>query len=195
MKPYHLCYLTLLAALFTFGKCNKNSDLDNNTPFKIKIEGFLIMDFSGNPITHWGEPDNDWKVRNTLSSTEMNLFKTPTTEELLNTTQATIDTILWAYPNPLVTSQAYAVKTSDSVLLQMVIVDSSLAVLKRNSIKIKGSPSPATLLLDFSDRTLFPDRKAFRVYFSFSGANKPNYKSGYGDIKICDNAIFVNQCF
>lgn len=195
MKPSHLCFLTLFAAIFTFGKCNKDKDLDDNIPFSIKIEGFLIMDFSGNSITHWGEPDNDWKVQNTLSANEMALFNVPTAVELLNTTQATIDTIVWAYPNPINASQQYAVKTSDSVHLQMIIVDSSLTVLKRNSLKIKGNPSFATFLLDFSDRTTFPDRKAFRVYFSFSGANKPNYRSGYGDIKICDNAILVNQCF
>jgi hypothetical protein len=32
---------------------------------------------------------------------------------------------------------------------------------------------------------------AFRVYFSLSVQGKPDYKVGYGDIRICDD----NNCF
>jgi hypothetical protein len=159
------------------------------------IEGFDILDQVGNEITHVGPTDNDWTFGATLSAAEMALFDFPVPENLSNTTQATLSPKFAVYPNPAGLQQNCTFSASDSVLLRIVVVNSSLKVLTKGAIKFKGA---YTVQLDYSaDSQSFPDGASLRIYYSVSAASKLNYKVGYGDIKMCYNSTPGNymDCF
>ena len=149
----------------------------------ISIQGFRILDAVGNPLADVGTSNDDWVTYNTLDDRIMNLFNFNTTLTLDNTVEATVNTPIAAYPNPFANLQYYAFGVSDSVLLKAVVVNESLYVLEKVSHKFKGYYA---FTIDYSDRTKFPNRSSFRVYYSFSAAGKPNFKVGYGDIRICE---------
>ena len=130
-----------------------------------------------------GSSADDWIVYDRLDDRVMSLFNFNTSLGLDNTTEATIVTPAVAYPNPFTNLQYYAFRASDSVLLKTVVVNESLNVLQQVAYKFKGN---FTFAIDYSNRTKFPDRSSFRIYYSFSAAGKPNFKVGYGDIRICE---------
>jgi hypothetical protein len=187
MKPFYFSVVMLSFCIVLITACKKSSG-DN-----IQISGFRLLDVSGNFVGWQGAQDNDWTFNNTLTDRELSLFNFSTDVTLDNTVEATITgNGIVAYPNPFISQQLYHVIASDSVLLKLVVVDSHLQVLVKTAMKVKGSNSFA---INYSDQSVYPDKSALRVYYSFSAQNKPNYKTGYGDIKICRQASNVDDCF
>jgi hypothetical protein len=185
--------VTFMSAFFILmmaAACKKNSD-----KAAIVIDGFQMTDFSGNNIGYHGPRDNDWTFNNTLSDREMALFDfLPDGVNLNNTVEATISGSFAAYPNPCANTQAYDAYASDSVLMKVVVVNNKLEVLTKLALKRKGSMG---FYIDYSDALLYPNKSSLRVYYSFSAQNKPNYKAGYGDIRICRVQLPISDpsCF
>jgi len=165
--------------------CKKSDDSG-----KITIDGFYITDAVGNHVGHHGPFDEDWTFGKEATAEELALFNFPVTVTLDNTTEAAINGQLVAYPNPVSSLQAYHGNVSDSVVFRLVVVNDNLQVLFKTAVKVKGT---FDFQVSYSDRTTFPDKSSLRVYYSVSALNKPNYKTGYGDIKICDNTS--GNCF
>lgn len=184
----------LITALFTLiiaAACKKDNDKG------IVIEGFKLKDGSGNDIGYYGPADNDWTFKNTLSDREMALFDfLPADVNLNNTVEANIrDNGVFAYPNPCAYTQYYYANATDSVLMKIVVVNNDLNVLTKTALKGKGAMQFA--INYYSDTLLYPNKSSLRLYYSFSAQNKPNYKAGYGDLKICRAAapFDVSLCF
>lgn len=176
-KP--VIFISALFVLLFAAACEKDKDEK-----VIVITGFDLVDQSGNDMGHYGQTDNDWTFNNTLSDRELALFDfLPNNINLNNTVETAISgNGLVAYPNPCAYNQYYHANASDSVLMKIVVVNDKLNVLTKTAVKFKGSKS---LIIDYSDSTTYTNKSSLRVYYSFSGQNKPNYKAGYGDIKIC----------
>jgi hypothetical protein len=188
-KP--VIFISTLFVLMFAAACKKDKD-----DKAIDIAGFELKDGSGNEFGHYGQDDNDWTFNNTLSDREIALFDfLPDNVNLNNTVETAISgNGVVAYPNPCTYNQYYHASVSDSVLLKIVVVNDKLNVLTKTALKFKGTRS---LALDYSDSTLYPNRSSLRVYYSFSAQNKPNYKAGYGDIKICRStgSTTLDTCF
>ena len=188
-KP--VIFISTLFVLMFVAACKKDKD-----DKAIDIAGFELKDASGNEFGHYGQDDNDWTFNNTLSDREMALFDfLPDNVNLNNTVEAAISgNGVVAYPNPCSYNQYYHANVSDSVLMKIVVVNNKLNVLTKTAVKFKGTKS---LSIDYSDSTLYPNRSSLRVYYSFSAQNKPNYKVGYGDIKICrsSGSMTLDTCF
>jgi hypothetical protein len=188
-KP--VIFISTLFVLMFAAACKKDKD-----DKAIDIAGFELKDGSGNEFGHYGQDDNDWTFNNTLSDREMALFDfLPDNVNLNNTVETAISgNGLVAYPNPCTYNQYYHANVSDTVLMKIVVVNDKLNVLTKTAVKFKGTKS---LAIDYSDSTLYPNRSSLRVYYSFSAQNKPNYKAGYGDIKICRStgSTTLDTCF
>jgi hypothetical protein len=180
MKPLTRAVI-LITALFIFiaAACKKDNDK------AIVIEGFKLKDAAGNDMGYYGRADNDWTFKNTLSDREMALFDfLPAGMSLNNTVEANImyNGII-AYPNPCAYTQSYHVSASDSVLMKVVVVNDDLNVLSKTALIVKNTM--VYTINYYDDTLLYPNKSSLRLYYSFSAQNKPNYKAGYGDIKIC----------
>ena len=182
MKSINLT-LILIFLTCSFFKCNKAIDT------VIVIQGFRTTDYNGNFLGQVGPADQDWTFMTNLSPAEMALFNFDGPS--LDNTVVSVPQNVVAYPNPASTQQLYLFSPPDSAVVKIVIVDANLKIAQKNALKIKGS-SPAAL--DLSNRTTFPNHSSWRVYYSFSARNTPNFKVGYGDIRICDGGT-VSDCF
>jgi hypothetical protein len=178
-------YLTLILIFLacSFFVCKKAVDT------VIVIQGFRTTDFNGNFLGQVGPADHDWTSMTNLSPAEMALFNFDGPS--LDNTVVTTPQNLMAYPNPANTQQIYYLSVPDSAVVKIVIVDANLKIAKKTAFKIKG-PSPFDF--NFSDRTQFPDHTSWRVYYSFSAKNNPNFMMGYGDIRICSSSA-ISDCF
>ena len=165
----------------------------DNLADPIDIKGFKIVDALGNPIGEVGSSSDDWILYNSFDPPFMNFFNFNSGHSLDNTTEATIHAPV-GYPNPFAGLQYYSFNASDSVLLKVVVIDQYRVLLKQVGYKFKGN---FTISIDYSDRSVYPNLYAMRVYYSFSAAGKPNFKVGYGDIKVCDASAGGNytSCF
>ena len=169
--------ICISALTLLFAACKK----DKGPAFS--FDGFDIMDTAGIKVDHIGPADNDWTFNSPLTDAEIALFDFPVSEDLLNTSEAVLSSRMLVYPNPAPLVQNLEINASDSVLLKLVVADGNLKVLTKGAIKFAGD---LAVTLDYSsDSHLFPDGAALRFYYSFSALNKPNFKMGYGDIKIC----------
>jgi hypothetical protein len=186
-------FILAVFILIIAAACKKDSD-----KAAIHIDGFKLKDYNANDIGYYGPVDNDWTFKNTLSDREMALFDfLPADVNLNNTVEAAIwGNSIIAYPNPFAYSQYYGATASDSVLMKVVVVNDKLNVLTRKTFKGKGY---IPFAIDYnSDTLLYPNKSSLRMYYSFSAQNKPNYKVGYGDLKICRVDIptnNINSCF
>jgi hypothetical protein len=176
-KP--VVFIPALFIVMIAAACKKDSDK------AVVIEGFKLKDGNANDIGFYGAADNDWTFKNTLSDRETALFDfLPADVNLNNTVEATIMyNSVFAYPNPCAYSQNYEAYPSDSVLMKVVVVNDKLDVLTKSALKGKGLIRIVTNY--YGDTLLYPNKSSLRLYYSFSAQNKPNYKAGYGDIKIC----------
>lgn len=79
--------------------------------------------------------------------------------------------------------------TSDTVVVNLEIVDEQMNTLVSVAGRGKGR-----LHFNFSLQNvqLKNVNTSYRVYYSFSAAGKPNFKVGYGDIRICKS---LTDCF
>ena len=172
----HLLWLACIV-LFSAMKCSK--DIPG-----IVINGFLLTDAQGNNMGQVGNASDDWQLWDKLSDTEMALFNFGT-DDLENTVETVVRPVM-AFPNPVGTVQYLQAGANDIVLVKMVIVDSDLKVLKQISFR---NTSYSAVAVNLADRTIFMNKASLRVYYSYSAKGKPNFKVGYGDIKICDDAL------
>ena len=178
--------LMLLLVVLSSGSCKK----DKKPAPVIQITGFALVDNFGNYIGQVGDDRDDWQLHTSLSAKEMALFDFNTNYTLDNTLESTqID--FEPYPNPFANTQSYSARSTDSVLIKVVVVNEYLDVLLRSSIKGKTAMN---FVFDYSDRSKFPNKSSMRVYYSFSAKDKPNFKMGYGDIKVCDDTDYM-KCF
>lgn len=175
-----------LLLLFILAACRKHKD-------EIDISGFLLTDDNGVVIGQNGAIDNDWTFNNTLSGAELALFDFTATDTIERTTEADLRGPVAVYPNPCSYHQSYIFSTTAPVLLKMVVVNSKLDILQKYSTKLYAGLS--VVQFSYGDSTTYPDKLAMRVYYSFSAKDKPNYKAGYGDIKICRNSNSYPFCF
>jgi hypothetical protein len=188
-KP--VIFISTLFVLMFAAACKKDKD-DN----AIVIAGFELKDASGNDFGHYGPEDNDWTFNNTLSDREIALFDfLPDNVNLNNTVETAISgNGIVVFPNPCTYNQYYHANVSDSVLMKIVVVNDKLKVFTKTAVKFKGTKM---LAIDYSDDSQYPNGTLLRVYYSFSAQNKPNYKAGYGDIKICKGTgnTTLDACF
>lgn len=188
-KP--VIFISTFFVLMFAAACKKDKD-----DKVILITGFELKDASGNDFGHYGPEDNDWTFNNTLSDRELALFDfTPDGVNLDNTVETTISGKAFvAFPNPCTYNQYYYATASDLVLMKIVVVNDKLNVLTKTAVKFRGTQA---LIIDYSDSTVYPNKSSLRVYYSFSAQNKPNYKAGYGDIKICKGTggTTLDSCF
>ena len=70
-------------------------------------------------------------------------------------------------------------------------VDAGLHVVTKQAFKTKGS---GIIQLSLSNRAQYPNHASFRAYYSYSAKDHPDYKVGYGDIRICDSTALAD-CF
>lgn len=193
MKPIKFPFI--LAVLCFFAVTCKKSD--TNTPNNaITVQGFFLTDYNGNFLGWHGQPDSDWLFRPNLSSAEMNLFNFDTRLSLDNTVITTIPNNVLAYPNPAGPAQMYLFSCTDSNVIKLVIVDSNLRVLTKTALKWGSGSQRGSkpVQINLNDRTIFPNRSSCRAYFSYSAKDHPDYKVGYGDVRICDGTS-VSGCF
>jgi hypothetical protein len=185
MKP--IKYSFILAVLCCSFLACKKSDNKNTPHSAITIQGFYLTDYNGNFLGWNGPADSDWLFRPGLSAAELALFNFDTQLSLDNTTMTTVPSTVIAYPNPASVAQIYYFSSNDSNVIKLVIVDSNLNVLTKTAFKwgsgsqLGGKP----VQINLNDKTLFPDHSSRRAYFSYSAKDHPDYKAGYGDIRIC----------
>lgn len=187
--PFILAFLC-----FFLAACKKS---DSTPPHSaITIQGFFLTDWNGNFLGWHGQPDSDWHFMPNLSAAEMSLFNFNTGLSLDNTMVTTIPGNVVVYPNPASTDQMYYFTCNDSNVIKLVIVDSNLRVLTKTAIKWGSGGQRGGIPVDmhFSDKTLFPDHSSRRAYFSYSAKGYPDYKVGFGDIRICSGTS-VSGCF
>lgn len=183
-----LIFIFLAIVFITFISCG---DKETAKP-SIKIENFLITDYLGNAIGVYQRQDSDWTFLNKLNASELELFNFNTPYNLDNTAAADVGAGIIAFPNPCTTTQQYFFSAADSVLMKVVIVDERLTPLLRTSVKSKGGTKLTVKL----DSTVFTLGNAYRVYYSFSAKGAENFKTGFGDIKICDSPTWdFFSCF
>jgi len=189
MKLLKISFAPFLGCLILVIACHKSGH-EGQTSAAINIQGFELVDFSGNLIGWQGTPDSDWLVRPHLSTAEMAVLNFNTNLSLTNTAVDTIQGVL-AYPNPAWNEQLFYCRVGDSNVVKIVYVDSMLRVLKDTAVKGKGTVLVPMLLMD---KTLFPDHSSRRVYFSLSAEGHPDYAVGYGDVRICSQTS-TTDCF
>lgn len=166
--------------------CKKNSD-----PL-ISINGFVVTDHFGNIIANIGSVEDDWKTGplSSLPTKEQELLNDDDSLPPLNTVVSNVS-IVPAYPNPASLETRFTCSSSDSVVLRMLIVDENATVFQQYFIRMKGI---ITLAIDLSDRSKYPLGKSLRCIYAFSAAGNQNFKTGHGDIKVCDQSNYAN-CF
>ncbi|HEX7847648.1 MAG TPA: hypothetical protein VF476_17730 [Chitinophagaceae bacterium] len=187
MKRTTWLQLSLLAFLFT--SCEKGFEEIE----RIKIEGFLLTDEYGTITGSVGNTEDDWIMFNwtRLTSLEQSFLSFPDNVGLENTSATEVRNPV-AFPNPFQYQSAVYFYANDSVKLKVAIVDSHGFVWRNMATKIKGMQ---VLYFDFSNGDQFPSGLSLRYYYSFSAINQPNYKVGYGDIKVCRDNKDNSSCF
>jgi hypothetical protein len=180
--------LILLACLAMLLGCSKD-----DTP-GIKLDGFYMTDAAANHIGWHGPQDDDWVFKTSLPDRELAVLNFPLSNPaiLMGTTEGTVSAKLQAYPNPFINAQTYQLNSSTPVVLRLAVVDKNLNVLYKYSTQFQNDYN---LQYAFDDAT-YPVGGAYRVYFSVSAENKPNFKVGFGDIKKCSPAeANPHNCF
>ena len=181
MKLLKISFVPFLACVIVVFACHKSGHDQPTAAAAIKIQGFELIDFSGNFLGWEGTPDSDWLVRPSLSAAEMAVLSFNTNLSLINTAVDTISGVA-AFPNPAWNQQIFGCHLNDSGVIKIVYVDSMLRVLKDTAVKTQGY---VYVNLFLTDTTLFPNHSSRRIYFSFSANGHPDYAVGYGDVRMC----------
>lgn len=184
-------FLYLLICITVLTACKKEEDESEI----IRFEGFKLTDALGNSIGEVGNASDDWQVRNwsELSAKEQGFLNFSDNVNLDGTAVSTVYSPL-AFPNPMQYQSSIQFRTDDSVKVKFALVDSTGKVWKTGSEKFKGAK---VFYQDVSDPVSFPSKMSLRYYYSFSAASQPNFKAGYGDIKICrsNSPQWMQECY
>jgi hypothetical protein len=181
MKLLKISFVPFLTCVIVVFACHKSGHDKPTAAAAINIQGFELIDFSGNLVGWEGTPDSDWLIRPNLSAAEMAVLNFNTNLSLNNTIVDT-PSFIAAFPNPAWNQQDFYCYNADSTVIKIVYVDSMLRVLKDTAVKGKGT---VLVTMPLMDPTLFPDHSSRRIYFSFSANGHPDYLVGYGDVRIC----------
>lgn len=180
----------LLILLFTSGifSCKKAGKL---TP--LDISGVLYTDYLGNPIGTYGNTADDWQITASLSPPEMNLFNFPDSVDMNGTVQISNVKIFPAYPNPAKSYIGFVGQfglPSQTSKLKVVITDPFYNIALQDAILVNGTEQFFFSLANFA----YQKGGIYRIYYSLSSKDKPNYKVGYGDFQICPGNIPLPNC-
>ena len=185
-----LIVIILCLAVFGFS-CKKKAAQLTAKP----LEGVAYTDFLGNSITNYGDVSDDWTFTNNLTAREKALFDFPDDVDMTGTTEAAIPQIYPAYPNPAFSNIRFVGRFGTAAQLskiKIVITDGFLNVAYRDAILIDGGIQ--NIFLAVGNRSQFLQRGIYRIYYSLSAKDKPNYKMGYGDFQICPGFITTPNC-
>jgi hypothetical protein len=191
MNVTNYALLVIMVAGFA---CSDKDPLKND---EVKIEGFIIRDALGNQLAVVGDPGVDWTIGewSSLSAREQGFLSFSDNIDMNNTISTSLNAPL-TYPNPTgVGVNSYNMvlfHSADSVKVKLAIVNTSGVVLKTYAVKIKGITH---LSIDLTDTNKFPAGIKLRYYYSYSASGHPNFKAGYGDVKLCNDPVNWTQCF
>lgn len=148
--------------------------------------GISIVDDIGVPYGQCGKPEKNpaWtkKEKELLDfSTDLSLEGT----ENGNNAKSHI------YPIPTKNVLNISMQMDEKVLLKVVIVDDKLDVLYQSA---KIVDKKYSIYIDVSDRNKFKNGEIYRVYYSYSAENNPNFFKDAQNIAICDNSDGTCSC-
>jgi len=188
MRIFFFCVLICITVLTA---CKKEKDKSE----VIRIEGFELTDALGNSFGEVGNASDDWQIRNwsELSAIEQGFLNFSENVNTDGTISSMVHSPL-AFPNPVYNQSYIDFRADDSVKVKFALVDSTGKVWKTGFAKFKGAKQ---FILDVSDPGSFPSKMSLRYYYSFSAEGQPNFKAGYGDIKICraNNPQWLDECY
>ncbi|MBI2730555.1 MAG: hypothetical protein HYX40_07380 [Sphingobacteriales bacterium] len=187
----YLLSIAILFLVFLNLSCKKKKpEYATSTP----IAGFLYTDNLGNLITNYGDVSDDWKFTTNLNAAELGLFDFSDTINMANTVVLANPKILPAFPNPAKNYIAFSGQfgsISEYTKLKIVVTDPYLNVGFRYSLLVNGS---GYYFFNLIGNFAFQKNGIYRIYYSFSAKDKPNYKMGYGDFQICPGYIATSNC-
>jgi hypothetical protein len=99
-----------------------------------------------------------------------------------------------AYPNPAKSAISLAGlfgTGNQYTKLKIVVVDPFYNVAIRGAVLVHG---PTQVLLNLSGNFAYQKNGIYRIYYSLSALNNPNYKMGYGDFQICPGYLTTPNC-
>lgn len=168
--------LTFICVLFS------NCSNKDNDP-AVNIKGFMLTDGVGNPYGSNGNIADDWKLSDwsSLSPLEQSFLSF---SDNITITNGTVSTVYEPapYPNPFNNLSRLAIHSDDEVKFKIAVVDASGTIIKTDAMILDGY---GTWQGDFSDYGTESTKKSFRYYYSFSVNGHPNFKVGYGDVRLC----------
>lgn len=190
MKNALVKRIVLLYILFgaLHAGCKKKGTL---TP--LDISGILYTDRLGNPIGAYGDPTGDWGFSTNLTARELELFNFADSVNMSSTTVLLNPNITPAYPNPTKNYIGFAGTFGSSFQfskLKVVIVDPFFNVAYKDAILVSGSGVFYLSLVN----PIFQANGVYRIYYSLSAKDNPNYKVGYGDFQICPGTLANPNC-
>ena len=186
---FKIAIIILLTAMLGLS-CKKKSEQLTSKP----LEGILYTDNLGNPITAYGDVSDDWIFTTNLTAKEKALFDFEDGIDMTGTVEGSIPQIYPAYPNPANSYLGFVARfgtASEVCKLKIVITDGFLNIAYRDAILVSGTQ---VNFLTVANRAQFLPRGVYRVYYSLSAKDKPNYKMGYGDFQICPGYIPISNC-
>lgn len=190
-KLRHLVSIMILLFVFFNLSCKKKKAESATT---VPVGGLLYTDNFGNPIASYGDPSDDWGFTTNLNPAELNLFNFTDSLDMTGTVQFSNPKILPAYPNPAKSVIGFIGQfgsSSQTSKLKVVITDPFLNIALRDAIIVGGTPQ---VFFSVSNKQIFQSNGVYRIYYSLSAKDKPNYKMGYGDFQICPGYIPTPNC-
>lgn len=173
MKVKHFLFLFLLLIAVSCAKTDSKTD----NSIKIDVSRITETDNLGNPT---GTVDStDWKFDTNWSTSEQNLFTTPTSQQLDSALKATI-TISPMFPNPGHDVLNQYINSNKKTLMEIVFVDNQLSITKKLFVSIQALSGVNAFLLS-------PELKAnqnYRMYYAFYSKSDGIYLKGHGDISM-----------
>jgi hypothetical protein len=190
MKTLLLFSICILLCLAGCKKHNEDSGSSNNHIFK----GIVVTNEDGTAMGIWGTEDGDWGNDINWTTSEYGLLHFPDTISLDGTYIS--DTTGWnigpgiheqprnfvsAFPNPFADQSTLVFGNYGYLKLKVAIVDSYYHRLQSFSLKWTGH---LLKLIDLSDISKYPNG-VYRIFYSFSATNSPDFYKGHGDLLVC----------
>lgn len=190
----------ILSILICIGiySCKKNTDNQTNQVVH-NFTGIVVTDDIGQHVGTWGKDDGDWDSDTNWSQEESALLNFPDTIDLAGTFVK--DTSGWnigpgiheppqnivvVFPNPARDQQVLFYKGLGLLKFKVTVVDKYFNRLFSYACK----DSIAHIELNLSDNNKFQNGTIYRLYYSLSATDRPDYYNGHGDILICRESGF-----